>query len=269
MKAHYSIYIMGEPDIMTTVRVFDVRGLQTVIDTGREDTMPDKNLLLRLGVFENVPEVTLEKLWNRGKVERCAKGRIIIRAKEALETIYIQLSGKSIVYNLTHTGKRKILFVFGAGMLLNEHVLNEHDSAMYCETIEQSEIFAVSAAEFMALMEEDFSLVKTVMVVQERKIWRLGHQLKNTMGSIYMERKLAAKLWKLSRDFGFSTPDGIEIDINMTVTFLADMLGAPRETTSRLCKALADYGLIRMNNRRIVIIDPERISQFYKTGKIE
>ena len=117
-------------------------------------------------------------------------------------------------------------------------------------------------------MEQDFALVKEAMVMQEWKMWRLGHQLKNTTGSIYMERKLAAKLWKLARDFGRETSAGLEIDINMSVTFLADMLGAPRETTSRLCRTLVEYGLIRMEKKRIFIADPQKMSQFYKTGEI-
>ena len=96
----------------------------------------------------------------------------------------------------------------------------------------------------------------------------MGHQLKNTMGSIYMERKLAAKLWKLSRDFGRETKDGIEINFNLSITFLADMLGAPRETTSRLCGTLTELRLIRMERKRITILDADRMSRFYKTGQI-
>ena len=194
------------------------------------------------------------------------RGSLVIRAKEPLEYIYIQIEGKSIVYNLTHTGKRKILFIFGHGALLNEHVLNEHNSATYCETIEKSRIFIIPASSFVRCMEQDFALTRAVLAAQERKVWRLGHQLKNTVGSIYLERKLAAKLWKLSRDFGISGPDGIEIDVTLSVTMLADMLGAPRETTSRLCKKLVDHGLIRMVGKRIYIADPEKMSHFYKTG---
>ena len=89
------------------------------------------------------------------------------------------------------------------------------------------------------------------------------------MGSIGLEKKLAAKLWKLSRDFGKRTPEGIEIDINMPVTFLADILGAPRETTSRLCNQLSGYGLIKMEKKRITILDSDRMAVFFKTGKIE
>ncbi len=230
--------------------------------------MKKRNLLAELPVFRDVSPHTLEHLWNKGKVENFPRGTILVRAREPLQTVYIQLTGKSMIYNLTHIGKRKIIFVFGPGALLNEHVLNFHDASLYCETIEASRIFVIPCAWFLEFMEKDFSLARAVLEAQERKMWRMGHQLKNTMGSIYMERKLAAKLWKLSRDFGKMTPDGIEIDIRLTITFLADMLGAPRETTSRLCKNLSEAGLIRMDKRRIMIINPEKLSHFYKTGEV-
>ncbi len=59
------------------------------------------------------------------------------------------------------------------------------------------------------------------------------------------------------------------IDINLPITFLADMLGAPRESTSRLCKTLTDLGLIRMERKQITILDPEKMSHYYKTGQID
>ncbi len=214
--------------------------------------MHKKNLLSSLALFQEVAPKTTERLWQQGRTQSFPKGSIIIHAKEPLKTVFIQLTGKSIIYNLTHTGKRKIIFILGPGALLNEHVLDTHP-----------------ASRFVALMETDFQLTKAVLTAQERKIWRMGHQLKNTIGSIYMEKKLAAKLWKLSRDFGKETPDGILIDINLPITFLADMLGAPRESTSRLCKTLTDLGLIRMERKQITILDPEKMSHYYKTGQID
>lgn len=228
--------------------------------------MQGENRLYQQRFFENIEPDTVEKLWRFGTVKEFPKGSIIIRAKENVDKVCFQLSGKSIIYNLTHTGKRKIIFVFGEGAFLNEHVLNEHAASLYCETIEKSKIFIVSVNVFLQCMKEDFTLTKSVLETQEKRIWRLGHQLKNTMGSIYLERKLAAKLWKLSRDFGIQTPEGIEIDINMTITFLADMLGAPRETTSRLCNTLTEYGLMRMSKKRITITNPKKMSDFYKQG---
>ncbi len=135
--------------------------------------MKKRNLLAELPVFRDVSPHTLEHLWNKGKVENFPRGTILVRAREPLQTVYIQLTGKSMIYNLTHIGKRKIIFVFGPGALLNEHVLNFHDASLYCETIEASRIFVIPCAWFLEFMEKDFSLARAVLEAQERKMWRM------------------------------------------------------------------------------------------------
>ena len=231
--------------------------------------MKRKNQLAQISLFEDISSASIDKILQAGTFLDIPKGTLLIRAKEPVASIFFQVSGKSMIYNLTHVGKRKILFIYGQGALLNEHVLNNQPSFMYCETIENSTIFSIPVTEFIRILESDFALTKKILEAQERKIWRLSHQLKNTMSSIYLERKLAAKLWKLSRDFGVPTEQGIEIDVNMTITFLADMLGVPRETTSRVCSVLVEHGLIRINKKRITISDPQKMAHFYKTGEIE
>ena len=225
--------------------------------------------LEQIKLLDNIAPKTKEKILQIGNFQKVSKGTLLIRPHEPVTSIFFQLTGKSIIYNITHSGKRKILFIFGTGELLNEHVLNNCSTSMYCETIDESIVLSIPVTEFIKLMSEDFELTKSILESQEKKMWRLSHQLKNTTSCIYLERKLAAKLWKLSRDFGIEKEDGIEIDVNLTVTFLADMLGVPRETTSRACSALVENGLIKVNKKRITIIDSKNMSHFFKTGKIE
>lgn len=222
----------------------------------------------QLEIFKGIDPKTMEKLTKAGTIQDVSKGTLLMRAREPVSMVYFQLTGKSVIYNLTHDGKRKILFIFGHGVLLNEHLFNNHTSSTYCETMEKSKVLTFPVQEFAEAMAADFQLTKQVLEAQERKIWRLSHQLKNTTSSIYLERKLAAKLWKLSRDFGVETEHGIEIDVNMTITFLADMLGVPRETTSRVCSTLTEAGLIVIKKKRIIISDPAKMAHFYKTGEI-
>ena len=255
----------GVYDIIDKINIIFVRKRQR---KSGGNSMGVRKHVSQLEFFEGIDPKTIEKLIKCGKIMEVPKGTMLIRARESVEFVYFQLTGKSVIYNLTHDGKRKILFVFGQGALLNEHLFNNHTSSTYCETMEKSKVLAFPVQEFVDGMQEDFRLTKRMLETQERKIWRLGHQLKNTTSSIYLERKLAAKLWKLSRDFGVETEEGIEIDMNLSITFLADMLGVSRETTSRVCSVLTESGLISIKKKRIFISDPEKMAYFYKTGEI-
>lgn len=216
--------------------------------------MEHRKAISKLDIFAHVDAKTMHALIQKGRVVEFAKGTQLMREREPASYLYFQLSGKSIVYNLTSNGKRKILFVFGPGALLNGNVFNTRTSSVYCETIEPSRIFVMPIHDFTKLMEHDFHLMRNIMTAQEHKLWRLSHQLKNTASGISMEKKLLSKLKKLARDFGVRNETGIEIDMNLSITFLADMLGAPRETVSRLCSSLMETGVIKIERKRITLL---------------
>lgn len=231
--------------------------------------MHKNNRRNEMSLLDGLGENMIKMLFEEGQIKNYKNHEVVFRAREMAEYVYILVSGKIILYNLTHSGKRKIIFILGKGALLNDKIVSGGKMATYCETIEPCEILRIPIIKFKGIMEQHFELTKEVMSYQEIKVCRLSHQLKNTTGGIYMEKKLAAKLWKLARDFGIPKEDGIEIDINMSITMLADLLGAPRENTSRLFKTLTDYGLIRMEKKRILVIDPDRLLKFYKTGNLD
>ena len=163
------------------------------------------------------------------------KGHLILRVRERRPDILFILGGKIQIYTLTKCGKKKILFILGKDNIANDSFLYD-SNAVYCETLETCQFFQIRREALLSLMEKDFQLTKALFAYQE---------------------------WKLARDFGRPTEKGVRIDMDLSVTFLADLLGAPRETTSRVCKKLADQGLIYMEKKKIYIPDMERMAQFH------
>lgn len=227
------------------------------------------NQLTEVKMFHQLDKKLIDQIWNAGKVVTYQKGNHCFQARETCNYVYILITGKAAVYNLTHSGKRKTIFYLGHGMLLNDQVTKTALPAVSCETIDDCEVFAIPKEEFLKLMEQNFALTQVILSDYERKLFRMSHQLKNTMGCVNLERKLASKLWKLSRDFGLRTERGILIDIPLSVTELADFLGAPRESASRALKKLVHKDLILMESKRIYVTDSERMAIYYKTGKLD
>ena len=216
--------------------------------------------------LSGVEDQTIRRIYREGTLRLYSKGETLVHAREVFPFICFLLTGKAIQYNLTHLGKRKIVLVLGPGTLLNNHILSNRPSTTSCDTIDNSTILIISKDKMHELMKEDFSLVQGLMRSQERKMHRLQRQVINSVGNIHMERKLAAKLWKLGRDFGIPRGEETEIDIRISVSMLADMLGTSRENTSRLLRNMIEQGLIRHEKKRIIICDMSSLSHFYKTG---
>lgn len=225
------------------------------------------NRLEQVAIFKQIKKETIQKMWVLGKIVKYQKEEKCFRAKEENHNIHIMLEGKAAIYNLTHAGNRKIIFYLGKGELLDDCVTIGSYPSVDCQFVEPSVVFEISKRMLLKLMQDDIELMQAIMKVLERKMWRMGHQLKNTRGNIYLERKLAAKLWKLARDFGVSTKKGIYIDIPLNITELSDFLGTPSETTSRVCKELCKKKLIFMEQKKIYVLSADRMSHFYKHGE--
>ncbi len=86
-------------------------------------------------------------------------------------------------------------------------------------------------------MGGNFEFTQEVMFSMTNKIRRMYRQLKNTV-PLKVEKRVAAKLWKLAKDYGEYGKNGEVIKVNITVTYLSEMLGSSRETISRALKEL-------------------------------
>lgn len=217
---------------------------------------------------ECLPE-TLENLAAGAWIESHKKGTSLAgkgfqNAQKYNSTVYFVLKGIVDIYTATGHGSKRVIFFFGENQFVSQNILQTCDTIMYCDVIEDARFLCVKRENFVNAALNDMGLMKSLLALYERRLWRMGHQLKNSAGRLYIERKIAAKLWKIARDFGTDTENGRVIGFDMTITLLSDCIGATRETTSRACNNLISKGLLVYQNQRFLIPRPKELADFYK-----
>lgn len=219
--------------------------------------------LKSLQIFENTATETLEKVIKLAYKINLNKGKILFWEKEKVENVYIVLQGKVTMYRISEGGKKRVIYILNKGDFINEVVFDDLPASVTCEAFEDSIIFAVTRSELLKIMESDFKFTKIIIESMGKKIRRLYRQLKNTV-PIKMDKKLAAKLWKLSKDYGVKTEEGIRIDLNINITYLADMLGSTRETISRCVSNFEKEGLIKFSGKKLIVRNMDELSLYFR-----
>ncbi|MDD7796183.1 Crp/Fnr family transcriptional regulator [Clostridium sp. 'White wine YQ'] len=214
-------------------------------------------------VFKTLKKETLDALVNNIVVTSFEKNSHVFRDKEKVDTVYIVLSGKFSLYKLGENSNKKIIYILGAGKILNDVILDNLAASINCEAFEAGELIAIKKSELLDIMSRDFELTKIIVNSLTIKVRRLYRQLKNTT-PLKIEKRVAAKLWKLCKDYGVDYDDGALIDMRITVTYLADMFGSQRETISRALKQLEELNLIEMREKKIFIINKEKLLKYFK-----
>lgn len=215
-------------------------------------------------VLENINENSFEALKACGKIKKIEKGEQLFRDKEYVPYIYIVISGLAALYKINSMGEKKVIFMFGKGKMLNEVIFQNMTSSINCEILEEAIILYFPKDRLMDIMKEDFELTKAIMDSMAIKVRRLYRQLKNTSNSIRGDKKIAAKLWKLSGDYGVPCKEGVRIDMELSITYLADMLGSKRETVSRHLKLLTEKNLVIVKRNEFIIPEREELRKYFK-----
>ncbi|CAM2078241.1 MULTISPECIES: Crp/Fnr family transcriptional regulator [Clostridia] len=219
--------------------------------------------LSEFSLFSQVNKNTIFKLNEICFVKELKKGEHLFRDKEVIKNIYVVKSGKVALYKQSESAQKKVIFILGKDTIVNEVIIDDLPSSINCEAFEKAEILCFDRMLFLDIMKDDFELSKIIINSLAMKVRRLYRQGKNSI-PIKVEKRVAAKLWKLSRDYGIEIEEGTLIDLNITITYLADMFGAPRETISRALKILNNEGLIINKNKKIIVPDRDRLVKFFK-----
>lgn len=222
------------------------------------------NRLKSISFFSELNEDTLNYIDQNSKVIKKKKGEHIFRDKDKVQDIFIVLKGKVTLYKMNEYGQKRIVYILGEESFLNEVIVDDLPASINGEAFENSIILSIDKSKLLKIMSEDFELTKIVLNEMSKKIRRLYRQMKNVT-PIKLEKRVAAKLWKLSKDYGKEVEEGTLIDLDISITYLADMFGSPRESVSRAIKTLKDENLIIKNNKKIIIPDRERIAAYFKS----
>ncbi|MEG0774331.1 Crp/Fnr family transcriptional regulator [Clostridium sp.] len=220
--------------------------------------------LKNLDLFKNVNEETIQCFMSKCEKIIIDKGQILFFERQEVNNIYIVHKGKVTMYRTTTDGQKRIIYVLTDGTIINEVIFDGGNASICCEGFESTEIISINRDELLKIMRQDFELTKAFMDSMSKKIRRLYRQLKNT-AVIRVDKKVAAKLWKLSMDYGKPYGENTIIDIKMTITYLAEMLGHPRETISRSLKTLEGKGLVQYIDKKIVVNQNKLIEYYRKT----
>ena len=217
-----------------------------------------KNVVER-GLLNLLSEKSRSALYEAGNIITIKKGENLFMEREEVKCLYIVLDGFVALYRNSRYGEIKVIFICTDGEALNEVVMQDEKTSICAKALSDTKLLCIHRSRLQECLGENVELYREIFNSLARKTRRLYHQIGNSNGTYPMEKRLAAKLWKLARDYGKDISEGKQIGFELTVTFLANMLGAKRETISRIISAWKKEGVVSHENGFITVTDMDRL----------
>jgi CRP/FNR family transcriptional regulator len=206
-------------------------------------------------LFHGLPAEQIGELSKICLEQTYEKGREIFSEGESAEGFYLVTSGKIKVYKTSFDGKEQILHIFGGGEIAGEvPVFTGGSYPASAQAIETARLLFFPRTSFMELMNRAPAIAVSLLGLLSHRLRRFTHMIED-LSLKDVPGRLAAHLIYLGQRSG----NGQTLELDITKTQLASLLGTIPETLSRILTRMAQQGILSVEGRKIRVLDPEAL----------
>lgn len=216
-------------------------------------------ILRRIHFFSHLSDASLQALADSVFLAHYRKNQILFIEGEPARTLFFICTGRVKVYRTSPDGREQILHLLSDGDPIS--VVPFLDGGPYpatAEVLEDSRIAGLHFDDFQRIASAHpdilFQMLRTLAArlrAAQEDITALS--LKNVTA------RLSSRLLDLSHRYGVAREEGMEVDLNLSRQELGSLIGASRETTTRLLHQFQREGVIKIDGSKITILDPDAL----------
>jgi len=189
------------------------------------------------------------------------KGSIIFFEGDEGDEIFFIRSGAVNIHSFD--GVKKVILAFlQEGDYFGEMALIKpglYRSAT-AETTQLTRLYTLRRNDFEKLIMDNPTLAFHLLGDTMERLRRANQQIYD-LTFLNVRTRIVKRLIRLSEEFGATTPQGVRIELKITHQQMAEMVGAVRETVTKVLLELQESGLIRIRDKKILLPDPDLLER--------
>ena len=225
----------------------------------------NKNLdvISTIPLFNGLPEDQLEAIQKIAIEKQINKGEIIVSEGDEGRGFYVIAEGRIKVFKVSAEGKEQILHIFGPGQPFGEvPVFAGQRFPANAQAIDKARLLFLPRSAIVDLITANPSLALNMLAEMSRKLRLFAVQIEN-LSLKEMPARLASYLIHLAAEQGQEEVLTLKISKGQ----LASILGTIPETLSRIFATLSGTELIRVEGKKITLLDRDGLEDLAEFGK--
>jgi CRP/FNR family transcriptional regulator, cyclic AMP receptor protein len=209
-------------------------------------------LIKTIPYFSGLDLTELESLKDFLFEKRVQRGEIILFEGEPAEALYFIASGAVKIYKTSLDGKEQILNIVRPGDSFNDVALFDNGAnPATAQAMTDVLLYGINHHQMEEILKRHPSMAMNIIKMLARRV----RQLLSLVEDLSF-RNVRGRVAKILLE---NIADPSELRPRLTQQEIAGMAGTAREVVGRSLKSLEDDGLIRLENRRVVIRNKEAL----------
>ncbi|GBE27843.1 MAG TPA: Crp/Fnr family transcriptional regulator [Bacteroidetes bacterium] len=223
--------------------------------------------LKKINIFAGLTDDEMDYIDRVSVMKHYSKKEPIFLSRDPGDRVYLLKKGKVKIARLSVEGKELILAVLHSGEIFGEAALFDANSREnMAETLEDAFICEINKRDFEVLLAKKPELVLRLTKLIGFRRRQLEMKIEDLIFK-NVKARLARLLLNLSRTYGIKKPSGILINIKLTHSEIANLIGASRETTTIYLNHFKQDGLIDFQKRKIILLASDKLQKKVDVGE--
>jgi len=162
---------------------------------------------------------------------------------------------------LSSEGKEKVMTFLQAGDIFGEiSLFDKNPHPVTAEVVEEAKLMILNWDKLEKIIMQQPRMALKIIEALSKKTRLLASQVRDL---VFHDAKgrLVNLLQRFAQDFGQDTAEGPMIDLILTHQEIANLLGVSRVTVTKTLNNLIDDDLIKIKDRKIVLLDEDKLSE--------
>jgi CRP/FNR family transcriptional regulator, cyclic AMP receptor protein len=201
----------------------------------------------------------IDALLTYSRVERYPAGEEIFAKGSPGNSMMIVLRGRVRISSISLTGKEIVLNRISAGEIVGEiATLDGGERSGDAVAITDCELLVLNRRDFMPFLENHADICLMLIKILCQRLRQTSEQVEDLQFR-HLEGRIAKALLHLSERSGTAGLDGRVLELHMSQSELANIVGSSRESVNKQLQAWQKAGFIDLAKGSIVIRDPVAI----------
>lgn len=179
---------------------------------------------------------------------------------ERADGFYLILRGSVKVFKISPDGKEHILHIFGPGEPVGEvPVFSGKEFPAFAETLKESDLLYFPRSRFLELAARKPQILLNMLATLSMRLRKFTQKIEQ-LSLKDVASRLSEALLEMAGEAAGAGKEAVA-QISITKAQLASQLGTTPETLSRTFQKMTRLGLIRVESRRVEILDSTGLEQ--------
>jgi CRP/FNR family transcriptional regulator, cyclic AMP receptor protein len=224
-------------------------------------TNDDAALLQNTPLFETMTSDALERLARKAARRSYARGDVIFREDDPGVALCVVVAGLVKVYLTSPDGDELVLVTLGPSAVFGELPMVDGGlRSASAAAVEATTLLTLNRTALLESLRESPEFVDRLLRSLGSTVRRLTDQAADLV-FLDLHGRVAKLLLGLAEEQGISESGGWVLDLHLTQTDLANMVGGSRQSVNQVLRSFQRVGYLELDGRRIVIRKPELLQR--------